>query len=215
METELSPSQNTARLDGQPSDSNGALQSSPCPFKVVTRPAVTPTLRKKLVATWVEVTNSGGAGIGFLPSVSPEQVKPALADLARKVARDEARLITAESRSTVVGWLAVVLNRDDTQSHWAWLKRMHVLPAMRSLGVGTAMLDAALHFCQSEGLRQLYLTTDGQTGPVGFYRKRGFAEVGRMPRNTLASDGSFHDEVYMVCELPSPLPPAGRAHGTP
>ncbi|MFG2196101.1 GNAT family N-acetyltransferase [Streptomyces sp. NPDC048639] len=169
--------------------------------RVITHPQLTPTLESEMVGTWVEVTNRGGAGIGFLPPVSAQDVEPASAELVKKVRNDAARLVVVQRDSTLLGWLAVVLNRDHTQSHWAWLKRMHVIPEGRSAGIGTAMLDAAVDLCVAEGLRQLYLTTDGQTGPVGFYGKRGFVEVGRMPRNTLAADGNLHDEVYMMREF--------------
>ncbi len=77
---------------------------------------------------------------------------------------------------------------------------MHVVSSARRSGVGTILLDAALDLCRDEGLAQIYLTTDGQSGPVGCYADRGFVEVGRTPGNTLTTDG-YHDEVYMVLNL--------------
>jgi GNAT superfamily N-acetyltransferase len=170
-------------------------------IRVVTGPLLTAALESEMVATWVEVTNRGSAGIGFLPPVSAADVAPAAAELVMKIRNDAARLVVVQRSGALIGWLAVVLNRDLTQSHWAWLKRMHVVPEGRGEGVGSALLDAAVDLCRAEGLQQLYLTTDGQTGPVDFYGERGFVEVGRMPRNTLAVDGSLHDEVYMMREI--------------
>ncbi len=63
------------------------------------------------------------------------------------------------------------------------------------------MLDAAVDICRALGMSQLYLTTNRQTGPWTSTGNKGFVEVGRMPHNTLAADGSLYDEVYMVREL--------------
>lgn len=177
------------------------MNSSPGSRVVISEPLLTPHLESAMIETWVEVTNRGGAGIGFLPPVSAADVAPAAAELFQKVRNDAARLIVVLREGVLIGWLAVALNRDHTQRHWAWLKRMHVIPEGRIGGVGSAMLDAAVNLCRAEGLRQLYLTTDGQNGPLDFYAKRGFSEVGRMPGNTLAVDGGLHDEVYMMREV--------------
>lgn len=170
--------------------------------EIVSCPPLSDALRSEMIATWVEVTNTGGGGIGFLPPVSAADVLPTAEELFSKVEKGIAHLVIARDRGgDLVGWLAVVGNRDHTQGHWAWLKRMHVVPAFQGKGLGDALLEGAIEVCHMLGLSQLYLTTDGQSGPVGFYAARGFIEVGRMPGNTLAIGGQFHDEVYMVRQL--------------
>ncbi|MCX5233341.1 GNAT family N-acetyltransferase [Streptomyces sp. NBC_00233] len=170
--------------------------------EIFTCPPVTPELQSELIQTWVAVTNSGGAGVGFLPPVSVSDVSPVAADLMEKVMRNDAHLIVARNEEQeLLGWLAIVRNRDHTQNHWAWVKRMHVIAPYQGKGWGSAMLSAAIEICHSEGLAQVYLTTDGQSKSLKFYSSHGFSEVGRMPRNTLSMDGTFHDEVYMMMEL--------------
>jgi GNAT superfamily N-acetyltransferase len=176
-------------------------EKNPVNHRILTCPPLTEALRSEMIDTWVEVTNHGGAGIGFLPPVSADEVAPVATELFAKIDKGDAHLIlTRDGRDVLSGWLAIVRNHDHTQSHWAWLKRMHVVSSAQRSGVGTILLDAALDLCRDEGLAQLYLTTDGQSGPVGFYADRGFVEVGRMPGNTLTTDG-YHDEVYMVLNL--------------
>jgi GNAT superfamily N-acetyltransferase len=165
-------------------------------------PTLDDSLKAEMIDTWVEVTNTGGGGIGFLPPVSSEDVTPVASELFNKIHHGSAHLVVARDESKdLIGWLAVVRNNDQIQSHWAWLKRMHVIAPYQGKGVGTELLQAAVRLCREEGLVQLYLTTDGQSRAVNFYTAHGFHEVGRMPQNSLSLDGSMHDEVYMLLDL--------------
>jgi predicted GNAT family N-acyltransferase len=55
--------------------------------------------------------------------------------------------------------------------------RMAVVPAWRGRGVGSALLRALLEEAHRRGIEQPFL--HAQTAAVGFYRRHGFAIVGR------------------------------------
>ena len=71
-----------------------------------------------------------------------------------------------------------------------------------NMGVGTAMMEAMLGLAQAHGTRQAELAyIGGNERGKALYEKMGFAECGRIPNACFFSDGSFHDEIFMVKTL--------------
>jgi len=68
---------------------------------------------------------------------------------------------------------------------WVVVDQLHILniatgPEVRRAGVGTALLEAALVSARAELLREVTLEVRaGNTSACAFYRRHGFAEVGR------------------------------------
>jgi GNAT superfamily N-acetyltransferase len=85
--------------------------------------------------------------------------------------------------------------------HWAWLKRLMVLPSAQGKGVGRRLTAEAVDLGRRLGLEQLYLTCRSGTGLQEFYSRLGWVEVGQMPRNLKMTDGTYRDEIYMLFEL--------------
>ena len=85
--------------------------------------------------------------------------------------------------------------------HWAWFKRLMVLPSLQGRGIGRVLTAAAIDAGRQLQLEQLYLTCRSDTGLSEYYNGLGWREVGRMPRNLRLADGSYRDEIYMVYDL--------------
>jgi len=71
------------------------------------------------------------------------------------------------------------------------------------LGIGTELLKKQISLAESRGDKmQLELDyIEGNDRAAALYKKCGFVETGRKPRAVRMSDGSFRDEISMVCYL--------------
>ncbi len=121
-----------------------------------------------------------------------------------QVDEGSAHLLMAQRGSEVLGWVFLEIGSMPLISHWAWFKRLMVLPSMQGQGLGRRLTVAAVDLGRDLGLEQLYLTCRSETGLADFYGRLGWLEVGRMPRNLRLADGSYRDEIYMVFEFLAP-----------
>ena len=70
------------------------------------------------------------------------------------------------------------------------------------LGLGSLMLHEVLEIAKKTSFEQLELTVFGDNVRARhLYEKFGFETVGIVPRAYRLKDGSYHDEVQMVCGL--------------
>lgn len=69
-------------------------------------------------------------------------------------------------------------------------------------GLGTLMMQEILEIVKGTSFEQLELTVFGDnTRAIRLYEKMGFREAGVLPRAYRLKDGSYHDEVQMVCRV--------------
>jgi aminoglycoside 6'-N-acetyltransferase I len=65
----------------------------------------------------------------------------------------------------------------------AEMEDLYVLPAVRGLGVGAALIKAVKDWCRAQGcgLVSVIVTPEGQAAHdlIGYYRRRGLVETGR------------------------------------
>lgn len=86
-----------------------------------------------------------------------------------------------------------------------WSKNAHVaelgmacLPDCRGVGLGTALLERALAWARSVGVRKVNLEVFANNGPaIALYRKLGFVEEGRRLRE-FQIDGELVDGILMA-----------------
>jgi GNAT superfamily N-acetyltransferase len=157
---------------------------------------LTATLRREIVQLWVLATNAGGS-VGFLPPTKAAVVRPVANQMFQEVAAGAQHLLVAGEGDHLQGWVVLEMNAAPLISHWAWLKRLMVLPSLQGRGVGRYLHAAAIEHARSLGLEQLYLTCRSGTGLAEFYARLGWEEVGVMPDNLRLVDGSYRDEIYM------------------
>jgi len=75
---------------------------------------------------------------------------------------------------------------------------MMVAADWRGLGVGTALVAAAIEWARSRGLHKLALSVFAHNdAAIGLYRKFGFVEEGRLVQHVRRSDGQLWDLIEM------------------
>jgi GNAT superfamily N-acetyltransferase len=163
---------------------------------VTVAPELTTTLQRDVVALWVLVTNAGGS-VGFLPPTTAAEVRPIANQMFREIASGAQHLLVARDDDDLLGWVVLEMNAIPLVRHWAWFKRLMVLPSLQGRGVGRELHAAAIEHAQSLGLEQLYLTCRSGTGLAEYYTRLGWEQVGVMPHNLRLGDGSYRDEIYM------------------
>jgi len=164
--------------------------------EITVAPELTATLRREIVELWVLATNAGGA-VGFLPPTTAAVVRAVANTMFRDVASGAQVLLVARDDNDLQGWVVIEMNAAPLIGHWAWLKRLMVLPSLQGHGVGRRLHAAAIAYARSLGLEQLYLTCRSGTGLAEFYARLGWEQVGVMPDNLRLVDGSYRDEIYM------------------
>lgn len=100
----------------------------------------------------------------------------------------------------VVGWCDITPNERTYFAHRGTLG-MGVHPDHRGLGIGHALLKAALEHARSIGLEQVELEvfSSNQTA-IRLYERCGFILEGTR-HNACKSDGSYQDILLMACSL--------------
>jgi GNAT superfamily N-acetyltransferase len=145
----------------------------------------------------MDVANSGGAvGFPFTP-VDLETVVVAVRELAREIEQGDVILLEARVKETLVGWVTLRTNRSELTAHWATFARLQSHPGKRGIGVGAALLTAAIEHAQKLGLEQLRLTLRSGEGLESFYERHGWVEFGRHRNALRFSNGDDRDEVFM------------------
>jgi GNAT superfamily N-acetyltransferase len=86
------------------------------------------------------------------------------------------RVLIASIRGALLGSVNLLRNEMTIRPQFTpWMGQLFVTKSQRSLGIGAALLDAAVSYVEELGHRQLFLYTSG-TLPH-YYRKRGWVDV--------------------------------------
>lgn len=151
-------------------------------LRYVLDPPITPRLREDLEVLWAEVTNAGGA-VGFVPPVTPEDVRGELRRHLVGVAEGSTRpLVGFSATGRPVATAFFVHNDHRLMRHWVWLKTVMVHPDWQGCGVGRELLDTAAAVARGmDGVEAIRLTCRGGMGLERFYASCGYREVGRVP----------------------------------
>jgi len=125
---------------------------------------------------------------------------PALARLRRFVlnnVRAGAPQFVALDDDHVVGWCDITPKTHETLRHSGVLG-MGVAASHRRIGIGAALLEAALEAARVRGLTRIELVVRTDNGPaIALYRRFGFEVEGRL-RDYLIVDETVHDALAMA-----------------
>jgi GNAT superfamily N-acetyltransferase len=178
--------------------------------RYVLDPAVTPALREGIGELWADVVNAGGA-VGFLPSVTVEDVQADLRQHLVSMSEGTTRLLVgfAEPGHRPVATAFFGLNTHRLMRHWVWLRTVMVHPDWQGGGTGRALMAAAASAARGlgggaggdGGIRGIRLTCRGGLGLERFYASCGYKEVGRVPDAIWVGGNEFRDDVTMWLPL--------------
>ncbi|WP_256105495.1 GNAT family N-acetyltransferase [Streptomyces sp. ODS05-4] len=165
-------------------------------------PPVDAGLRDGVLALWAAVTNAGGA-VGFVPPVTPEDVRPEWVRHLTAMSEGRTRLLVGYDEDGAVAATAfVTLNTHRLMRHWVWLYTVMVHPARQRGGQGRELLAAAEKAVRGlDGVEAIRLTCRGGLGLERFYASCGYREVGRVPGAIRVADGDDRDDVTMLLPL--------------
>ncbi|AHI76674.1 acetyltransferase domain protein [Burkholderia thailandensis USAMRU Malaysia  len=120
---------------------------------------------------------------------------------------DGAIVFGAYVGGAIAGMVGVEPLEGAKECHKGFLWGMYVAPAARRLGIGSALLDAALA-AAARTLEQVTLAVvDGNGAARAFYERHGFVAYGVEPRAIKGANG-YADELLMVKFLPCAPPRA-------
>jgi ribosomal protein S18 acetylase RimI-like enzyme len=112
-------------------------------------------------------------------------------------------VLVATAGDDVVGYAHLARHLPvPANAHVLHLNALVVDPARRGLGLGSALLRAALGEAQRRGVRKLGLRVlSTNTTAHALYVRAGFVEEGRLREEIRLPDGEFADDVWMAHRL--------------
>ncbi|MCX5013340.1 GNAT family N-acetyltransferase [Streptomyces sp. NBC_00555] len=165
-------------------------------------PVIDPALRDGILSLWADVSNAGGA-VGFVPPVTPDDIRPALITQLTAVADGGTRLLVGHDGAGEVAATAFLThNTHRLQLHWMWAYTVMVHPRHQGKGYGRDLMAAAADAARSlEGIDAIRLGCRGGHGLEHFYASCGYKEVGRVPDAIRVAPGDDRDDITMLLPL--------------
>jgi GNAT superfamily N-acetyltransferase len=134
---------------------------------------------------------AGGASVGFMQPLKPEQALTFWRRIAAAVAAGERALLIAEDEQGIVGTVHLLLDQPDNQPHRADLSKMLVHRRGRRLGLGAALMRAAEQMAADCGKTLLVLDTATGGDAERLYARLGWTPVGQIPGYALWPEGGL------------------------
>ncbi|HZG05832.1 MAG TPA: GNAT family N-acetyltransferase [Streptomyces sp.] len=171
-------------------------------LRYVLDPPVDRRLVDGICTLWAEVSNAGGA-VGFVPPVTPDDVRPELVGHLTAMAEGRTRLLVAyDEDGRPAGTAFLTFNKHRLMRHWVWLYTVMLHPARQGRGEGRALMAAVEDAVRGmDGIRGIRLTCRGGLGLERFYGSCGYKEVGRVPGAIKVADDDFRDDITMWLQL--------------
>lgn len=100
-----------------------------------------------------------------------------------------------------VGVMGLLRQRSSKMAHRATLIMVYVRKELRGVGLAKDLLDTVIAYALSEGIVQIELVVSSENPKaIGFYRREGFSEIGRIPGGVV-HDGKEIDDIMMARRL--------------
>lgn len=133
----------------------------------------------------------GGASVGFMQPLTPDQAFAFWQRVAAGVAAGERALLVARDGVGIVGTVQLVLDQPDNQVHRADLCKMLVHRRGRRQGLGAALMQGAEDMARACGKKLLVLDTATGSDAERLYARLGWSRVGGIPNYAHWPDGGL------------------------
>lgn len=165
-------------------------------------PTVDAGLRDGVLALWADVSNAGGA-VGFVPPVTPDDIKPEWVKHLAAMTEGRTRLLVGyDEDGEVAATVFFAYNTHRLMRHWVWLYTVMVHPRHQGKGYGRDLMAVAEESARGfDGIDAIRLTCRGGTGVDRFYASCGYREVGRVPGMIRVAPGDDRDDITMLLPL--------------
>ncbi|WP_030755243.1 GNAT family N-acetyltransferase [Streptomyces griseus] len=168
-------------------------------------PAVDRSLTDGVLALWADVSNAGGA-VGFVPPVTPEEIRPSLLRHLTGMDRGTTRLLVGrDGDGRIAATAFFAFNEHRLMTHWVWLYTVMVHPRHQGKGYGLDLMAAVERAARTapgfEAVEAIRLGVRGGTGVDSFYARAGYKEVGRVPGAIRVAPGDDRDDITMLLPL--------------
>ncbi|WP_319652680.1 GNAT family N-acetyltransferase, partial [Streptomyces scabiei] len=159
-------------------------------------------LHEHILTLWSDVSNAGGA-VGFVPPVTPQDIRPELLKHLTAMADGRHRLLVGlDEHGTPAATAFFAFNTHRLMTHWVWLYTVMVHPAHQGRGHGRALMTAAESAARGfDGIDAIRLGCRGGHGLEHFYDSCGYKEVGRVPGAIRVAPGDHRDDITMLLPL--------------
>ncbi|MEU5715350.1 GNAT family N-acetyltransferase [Streptomyces sp. NPDC020403] len=165
-------------------------------------PAIDRALRDGITALWADVSNAGGA-VGFVPPVTPEEVRPELVRHLCGMAEGRTTLVVGRDEDgTAAATAFLTRNTHRLMRHWIGVYTVMVHPRHQGKGYGRELMAAVADAARAaDGIEAVRLTCRGGTGADRFYASCGYKEVGRVPDAIRVAEDDYRDDIIMLLPL--------------
>ena len=138
----------------------------------------------------------------FASSYEEEVEAPLIEIEKRLIPQKDSVIFGAFQDLTLCALVGLQRERLRKMAHKSFIWGVYVSPEVRGKGVGTQILQHALHYAATvQETRQVNLGVNTQnTAAVALYKKLGFVQYG-LERAYLLLAGVVHDEYQIVCYL--------------
>jgi GNAT superfamily N-acetyltransferase len=137
-----------------------------------------------------------GAGVTFLPPLSPEAARDFWRTTARDVAAGDCILLSGWVDGVLAGTVTLVLAWQPNQPHRADVAKLLVHPDARRDGLGRRLMARLELAAVKAGRTLLTLDTRGGDRAERLYRSSGWLEYGRIPGYAVLADGTPDEAVF-------------------
>ncbi|HEX4525735.1 MAG TPA: GNAT family N-acetyltransferase [Gaiellaceae bacterium] len=145
--------------------------------------------------------HASNMALGLAPPLTRERAADAYRVTAARLAPGERVLLGALDGDILVGAVHIARAEAENGRHRAEIQRLVVSPTSRGMGIGRALLEAAVERARELRLGLLWLTTHEETDADQFYERLGWTRLGVIPAYSTLPDGSLAGNAYYYLRL--------------